>query len=124
MISQFTLQNIHNLTTYYLLTYSIAFFKIEKFLNVLMKFGTTSAHDLHKETIKSILNEPDYDLLAYLPLDLTRAANLNTAHDLIQLLSGIMLLYRLKLLKDVIPTQVGNALHMATWISWAIQTRW
>jgi hypothetical protein len=73
-----------------------------------MKFGTISVKNMYKETIKSILDEQEYDLLAYLPLDLSRTTNLSATHDLIQLLSGMMLLHRLKLLKDVIPSQVNN----------------
>ncbi|XP_066926586.1 DNA-dependent protein kinase catalytic subunit-like [Clytia hemisphaerica] len=85
--------------------------ELEKFSNALMKFGPLEVKKQFTDALKLLLKQPEFDLLTYLPLDLTHSIDVCRTLDLGHLLSGLMFLSGLNVLNDLIPTQNRAHLH-------------
>ena len=76
-----------------------------------MKYGSPSSRRLFTSTLQTALSKPEFDLLAHLPLDLTRSNDVQRTLGLTQLFGGLMLLNEIGLLKDIIPEKVITVLN-------------
>lgn len=87
---------------------NVSFLQIEKFTEGLLKFSSPSIQALYVDACSEVLNEKEFDFFTHLPLDMSHNMEWQKCFSLLQLVHGLMLLNKMKLLERVMPNGVRS----------------
>lgn len=86
--------------------------ELEQFMKVFLKYSTVTIQERCSAVFSNLLSETEYDLLRYLPLDLTtNGIQSSSCVSLIQIASGYLLLHQVGLLSKVVSKQTCKNIH-------------